>query len=254
MWKNAVKISVVVWICILLMSWASCAHAGIMWWGILGGASSAVCTDANPVGNCTGFVLCQNFQTATTGWDNSETWSVAGTVDPVSTSPALRGTQSASIANSSSISHALSDLAEFYAFARWQFADVTPSAGTTFFKANHGGSQIGSIILNTNGKLSCGHGVSTNTASTALSNTTMYYIWFHHKSDPAGLAGIMTAEVSTTRDYADVNAALGCSVTNGADTDAHTSLLWLQANVDGGAGISIDQILVKETEIGTVCE
>jgi hypothetical protein len=216
--------------------------------------ANASCADAS----CTGFMFCQNFEG--TGYDNSETWTYEtwtekGTVDPDSTSPALRGTQSCAIANTSYIKHDTGGTyTELYSFARYQFADATPTVVTYVYRNQDGTADFGAIRLGTSGKLTCFHGTATTTAETALSDATTYYIWIHFKASTGAGDGIMTATVSTTRNPAEATAALGCSVTNGDDADTNIDSVWFGNSADGGAGVSVDQILVKTTAIGTVCE
>jgi hypothetical protein len=208
------------------------------------------CADSS----CTGFMFCQNFETATTGWDNSETWSTGGTVDPVDTTPTLRGTQSCSIADSSSISHATGGTyTELFTFARYQFADSTPTAAVYIYKNMDGAADFGAVKLLTTGKLICYHGTKTNTAESALSDATTYYVWIHFVKG-TGTDGEMTATVSTTRNPAEATAALGCSVKDGDDADTNIDTVWFGNSAAGGAGVSVDQILVKTSSIGTVCE
>jgi hypothetical protein len=237
-------------IILLFLFIASPVHAGMMM--MTGDGTSAACADAS----CTGFMFCQNFEG--TGYDNSETWTEAGTVDEDSTSPALRGKQSCSLADSSSIRHDTGGTyTELYSFARYQFADATPSISTTIYKQTDGAADFGYVLIQLNtGKLICYHGTASNIASSGLSDATTYYIWFHFKAETSSGAGdgIMTATVSTTRNPADATAALGCSVQNGNDADANIDTVWFMNSVAGGAGVSVDQILVKTTSIGTVCE
>jgi hypothetical protein len=211
--------------------------------------ANASCADAS----CTGFMFCQNFEG--TGYDNSETWKEAGTVDEDYTTIHLRGSQSCSLANSSSIRHDTGGTyTEIYAFARYQFADATPTVETDIYKNTDGAADFGALSLNTAGKLRCRHGTATNTAASALSDATTYYIWIHFKASTGADDGIMTATVSTTRNIAEATAALGCSVENGDDADTNIDTVFFGNTTAGGAGVIIDQVLVKTSAIGTVCE
>lgn len=213
-------------------------------------AAAASCADTS----CTGFVFCQNFETATTGYDNGpETWTAVGSPDPVSASPALRGTQSCLLENSEEIYFTVSDLTEVYAFARYQFADSTPTGATIIFRGQHGTGGLASVTLATTGKLNCYSGTANNQASTGLSSTTTYYIWIRVKANTGANDGITTVTVSTTTNPADANSALGCSVTTGDDADPHFSRIYFSNGAAGGAGVSVDQLLGKTTEIGAVC-
>jgi hypothetical protein len=234
-------------IILLFLFIASPVHAGMMM--MTGDGTSAACADAS----CTGFMFCQNFEG--TGYDNSETWTEAGTVDEDYTTIHLRGSQSCSLANSSSIRHNTGGTyTEIYAFARYQFADATPTASPVIYKNTDGAADFGVLSLNTAGTLKCKHGTQTNTASSALSNATTYYIWIHFKASTGAGDGIMTATVSTTRNIAEATAALGCSVENGDDDDTNIDTVWFGNIADGDAGVIVDQVLVKTSAIGTVCE
>jgi hypothetical protein len=239
-------------IILLFLFIASPVHAGMMM--MTGDGTSAACTDANPVGNCTGFLFCQNFQTETTGYDNGpESWTESGTVNPVSSSPALRGKQSAALSDSSEIYYTIADTTDLYAFARYQFADATPTSATIIFRATHGTGGLAYVTIATTGKLNCYSGTINNQASSALSPTTTYYIWFHATANSGATDGIMTVTVSTTPNISEATAALGCSVTAGDDADAHISRVYFGNGASGGAGVSVDQLLGKTTAIGTVC-
>jgi hypothetical protein len=235
-------------IILLFLFIATPSHAGMMM--MTGDGTSAACADAS----CTGFMFCQNFEG--TGYDNSETWTEAGTVDADDTSPALRGKQSCSLADSSSIRHDTGGTyTELYSFARYQFADATPTSNTVIYKQTDGSADFGLLSLQAStGKLICYHGTQFNIASTGLSDATTYYIWIHFKASTGAGDGIMTATVSTTRNPAEATAALGCSVTNGNDADTNIDTVTFINSVAGGAGVSVDQILVKTSSIGTVCE
>jgi hypothetical protein len=234
-------------IILLFLILATPSHAGMMM--MTGDGTSAACADAS----CTGFMFCQNFEG--TGYDNSETWTEAGTVDEDYTTIHLRGSQSCSLADSSSIRHNTGGTyTEIYAFARYQFADATPTVETDIYKNTDGAADFGALSLNTAGKLRCRHGTATNTAASALSDATTYYIWIHFKASTGAGDGIMTATVSTTRNIAEATAALGCSVENGDDADTNIDTVFFANTTAGGAGVTVDQVLVKTSAIGTVCE
>jgi hypothetical protein len=217
-----------------------------------GGVTSS-CADTS----CTGFLWCQNFETETTGYDRDETWSTSGTVDPAATASPLRGSQSATLADSSTLYRNVTTDGEIYAFGRFSFSDATPSTTTQIFKAVNASSDVGWVSLKSTGVLLCQNGTVSNTASgDALANDTTYYIWIRIKAATSAEAtdGIVTAEVSTTRNRADINATLGCSVTAGDDDDTDiTSIRYMNGSA-GGAGVKIDQLLGRTTSIGDVCE
>lgn len=217
-----------------------------------GGVTSS-CADTS----CTGFLWCQNFETETTGYDRDETWSTSGTVDPAATASPLRGSQSATLANSSTLYRNVTTDGEIYAFGRFSFADATPTTATILFKGMNASSDVGWVSLHSTGKLICQNGTVYNVASgDALTNDTTYYIWIRVKAATSAEAtdGIVTAEVSTTRNRADIDATLGCSVTTGNDDDTDITAIRYMNGAAGGAGVKIDQLLGKTTSIGDVCE
>ena len=215
--------------------------------------TSVACTDANPVGTCTGFMFCQNFEG--TGYDNSETWTEGGTVDEDYTTTVLRGSQSCSLADSSSIRHNTGGTyTEIYAFARYRFADATPTSSTYIYKNLDGSADFGGLKLLTTGRLSCDHGAQSNVSSGSLSSDTTYYIWIHFKASTGAGDGIMSATVSTTRNPAEATAALGCSEEAGDDADTNIDTVYFGSSAAGGAGVIVDQVLVKTSAIGAVCE
>jgi hypothetical protein len=217
-----------------------------------GGVTSS-CADTS----CTGFLWCQNFETETTGYDRDETWSTSGTVDPAATTSPLRGTQSATLADSSTLYRNVTTDGEIYAFGRFSFADSTPTTAIVLFKGVNASSDVGWVSLNSTGKLFCQNGTVSNTASgDALANDTTYYIWIRIKAATSAEAtdGIVTAEVSTTRNRADIDATLGCSVTTGNDDDTDITSIRYMNSAAGGAGVKIDQLLGRTTSIGDVCE
>lgn len=211
--------------------------------------ANASCADAS----CTGFMFCQNFEG--TGYDNSETWTEGGTVDEDYTTTVLRGSQSCSIADSSNIRHDTGGTyTEIYAFARYRFADATPTSSTYIYKNLDGAADFGGLKLSTTGQLSCYHGTKSNVSASSLSADTTYYIWIHFKASTGAGDGIMSATVSTTRNIGEATAALGCNTTNGDDADTNIDTVYFGSSAAGGAGVIVDQVLVNTTAIGTVCE
>lgn len=217
-------------------------------------APPAACADTS----CSGFLYCQNAEG--TGYDNSETWTESGTVDEDATTAPLRGSQSITIADASKITMNITTDGELYAFGRFSSSDVTPDGTGTIFKTTNGGSDVGKVSIlsgGSAGKLYCQNGTATGTATTALQADTTYYIWIHSKAATSAVAddGVITASVSATRNYADINADLGCSVTAGTDDDTDiTSAVYSNASLGTGIVVKVDQLLGKTTSFGDVCE
>jgi hypothetical protein len=232
--------------------------------GIVGGSVAvAGCTDANPAGTCTGFLVCQNFETTaevctTCSEDNSESWvkaltgNGAATVD--STSSPLRGSQSALLTRGTGTAFLRRDFTAsdtIYGFARLQLVDGRPATGQNTILFNNGTSNYGYIYLSTAGKFRIYQGTAYKETVAALADgaTGTLYIWFYYsKESIEGAAdGTYGIKVGTTRTFD----AWDQEGTNGTSVQ---QINRIQINDQYINGITIDQVLVKDTAIGTVCE
>lgn len=208
---------------------------------------------SNPVGTCTGFLVCQNFETETTGYDNSESWTESGTVEAAYTTNPLRGSQSCQVANSSLTRFTQGDQTELYAAFRIRVTDGTPSAQTVFLKFWDGAADAAYIYAIANsGIIQCQHGTKTANISTVLSDGTTYYMWVHYKGNSGDGDGVLNLRIGTTRIYAD--ATENCNITNGDDASTNADGFLLQNSAAGGLVPIFDQVLLKTTAIGDLCE
>jgi hypothetical protein len=207
----------------------------------------AACADSS----CTGFLVCQNFETATTGYDNSETWTETGTVEAAYTTGPLRGSQSCQLSNSSRTYISIGDQTELYVFFRMDMADKTPSLDTIFFSLLDGSADAAKITLLTTGTVSCTHGTKTDTNATPFAAGTNY-IWIHYKGNSGAGDGVLSMHRGSSRIYSEATEI--CSITNGDDASTNSDTFRLTNDDDGGMGPIFDQVLVKTTAIGDVCE
>lgn len=227
---------------------------GIMMIGGGVNAAAPACGDSS----CTGFLFCQNLETATTGWDNGETWTTNGTVDPAYTTSPLRGSQSCSIADSSYIQRAFGGSnTTVYLFGRFKFGDGRPSTTVTILKGYHGTSEIASVSILTSGKLYCAHGTVNNSSAATFADgaSGTYYIWFKMGANSGATDGVMKAWASTSpTDPGEGAGDVHCEVTAGNDADTPIDTVRYMSSAAGGLGLVVDQLLGKTTAIGTVCE
>lgn len=221
--------------------------------------ATVACTDANPAGTCTGFLICQNFETTAETCDpctedNSESWdkTLAGTgAITVDYGTALRGSQSCQVAadgsNSTAIYVTFEGQATVYGFFRVKVNDGRPSS-TNQLISFVGTGSVGNISLMTDGKLRIYNGEAYAASTTALDDgaSGTIYVWFYWTKG-TGDNGTMGIEVSTTRTFGSWEAE---GTTGTATTDMSQIGLISRYVTDA----VFDQVLVKTTAIGTVCE
>jgi len=244
-----------------------------------GGVVSGACTDANPSGNCIGFLTCQNSESCVDGTgdcdalataqnvtlDNAELWTTTigtnGTISSLDTTATiLRETKQVKIfagdagETTSFTSQTFADQTEAYGFFRYKTDQLPATSGSYIFSFNHGATLRCTIgIAVTTNKLRCTQTGGTLSDGSALATGTKYYIWPHWKTG-TGANAICEAWLSTTptvpAGYPDTGQ--NCSSTDGTSNTEHVEKVLIQAT---RTQINyFDQILVKATPIGTVCE
>lgn len=233
---------------ILLIPTLAFARMGPMTFGGISTAPAS-CADSS----CTGFLVCQNFETATTGYDNSESWTETGTVEAAYTTGPLRGAQSCQIgAGGSRISKSLGgDYEELYVFFRMSLADTTPSETTRILSFLEGSADAAKIVIYATGTMACDHGTVNDTNATPFAAGTNY-IWVHYKGNSGASDGVLSLHRGSSRVYSEATEI--CSITNGNDASAHATTFRLEDDAGDGMVVLYDQVLVKTTAIGDVCE
>ena len=233
---------------------------GVLSGANIGPSASAACTDANPVGNCTGFLICQNFEQTVEACDpcaedNSESWdkTLGGdTTANVDYGTALRGDESlliTSVSNTAGIIAAtISGQDTIYGFFRFKTADGQPSNTNDILILSDGSNSIGRVSQIATGKLRMYNGTtyvdSTTTLDDGASGT--FYVWFYWTKG-TGANGTMGIEVNTARTF-------GAWEAEDTDGTATTQVTGIQAKDRYAGGVVFDQILMKTSAIGTVCE
>lgn len=210
-------------------------------------ATTAACADSS----CVGFDICQNFEGA--GYDNSETWDELGGADEDdTTAPVGRDSQQIELIYTTesgrSYASITSRTAYYGHFIYWS-NDATPASDKTIFALGDGTPLT--VINATDGTfgISCG-GDYSYTVST-MSNSTVYHVWVYAAkgtgADAACSLGFSTGRVEVTAGDAFASISTG---TNTANIDA----VQLICDDDAASACYFDQVLLKSTSIGTVCE
>lgn len=166
-----------------------------------GGTGGVSCADSS----CTGFEICQNFETETTGYDNSESWTescgTGATCTEAYTTDPLRGSQSyyfSSGTEVSSVYKAITAGSEYYGMVKVNIdTDNTQDLFGLYSNA------VGKLLIgyNSYNKLQVTYDSLAACGSNDTFNPgTTYYIWFYYKSASAspGGDGIYRVWVSTT--------------------------------------------------------
>jgi hypothetical protein len=234
--------------------------------GVVGGgvpAEGAACADTS----CTGFLVCQNFETSTTGYDNSETWGSSGagaTIDPVYTTTHLRGSQSLRITRAGAnvqvynTSGSLFDAPEAYIHFLYR-TDTIPTDTTRMLLRGitTGSATLFTVELAGSGDGNSGalraYGPATVITTDVLSANTQYHIWIHYKESSGASDGIFSIEF--TADATRVPAGSGNKFNGVTNHNIVNHMIQWMARITIDSMIDIyDQILIKATSIGTVCE
>ena len=208
----------------------------------------AACADSS----CTGFLVCQNFETSTTSndvtLDNSETWVIdAGTPVTNSQTTPLRGTQSLAMDASDTIYFDIGSQTEVYFFFRFRTATASwPNVKDILKFWDSGGASIGRVAVADNEKFVVLFGGATESSATVFSPDTVYYVWGHFKNGTGNAEMHLYISTTRTKDEAEI------TVINLTQTTAMRYLT--VASPLAGLSYIVDQVLVKTTDIGDVCE
>lgn len=243
-------------LCIVLGVSAVCATA----WArmnavVVGGGESAVDT-------CSGYLVCQNFETATTGYDNSESWTETGTVEAAYATGPARGSQSCQVTNGSRGNArskiTISSASELWGHYRYKVSDATPTTALYGFEIFNGTTAIGSVRLLTSGLIRGSQGTPTGTASAGneLSDNTWIHIWWYWKAESVDTAadGIMTIWQGTTLNRDEATQVV--NITTGT-AEATADGVAVESEAASGSDTAIgyfDQVMVKTSEFTTVPE
>jgi hypothetical protein len=132
------------------------------------------------------FLVNQNFETPTTGYDNGETWTGAGTgtIDPDHTGTVIVGTQSLQINLSGQTgSTYVAFTAQGSLFCKFQFRAASTNTGNqTIATIRNGTTTLGTLLLiGANRTLrAVAAGGSNASSSATIATGTNIYIWFEY--------------------------------------------------------------------------
>ncbi len=229
----------------------------------LASISNAAVTNNSTYASCTGFLICQNFETATTGYDNSESWTESvpsgATVSPIDTTATiLRGTQQLKIiGGSAAVASTYHDWAsgktEAWAHFLFKTPDATPAQASMIFAfRSSSGSNTGTVVLRSNAVLRVqqGSGTAVDTVST-LSDNTAYRIFVHWVKSTGANDGIMEVEFTNTATTSPSWAGNAYAICNTGNVTSNTQQAFV-SSAAGGMTNYWDYILVDDAAITNV--
>lgn len=204
---------------------------------------------------CTSKLICQNFETATSGWDNGpESWTAAGNYSAAYTTVHLRGNQSGALwlnGSFTSPTFTASDTIYFH-FRLRLVADVTPSYDQDFFQILNSTTTIAKTTLKTDGRYTCRTGTaSIGTGSITPSANTDYHVWgaYQKSTSSNGFIKIYIGTDTSKPASADCTSQNSLSSTSQAD-----NIKFVYSNANDTNTMILDQIIVSTTEFTTVSE
>ncbi len=235
---------------------------GIFFWPVSVQAFSAAINAASGVSaaaasECTGYVVCQNWEGV--GEDNSESWTVVsgGINEDYTTAPSpLRGSQSVSVIYSGAIAYydspAFTNADEVWGHTLFNTSDNLTDFGSDIIRVyNSVGTKVMGVSIGTDNKLIISNGTLNSSAgATVLSQSTTYRIWFYYKKG-TGSNGISTLWLDLASNGTSRPGSSEATKTNGnATTQAdHAGL------VNGNNELFVaDQYYIKLSEFTTVLE
>lgn len=236
-------------LCIILLSAIPSFSFSPAIQSVIGSSTVSSCGDSS----CTGFLVCQNFEG--TGYDNSESWTEAGTGtkdEDYTTSPApLRGSQSLYISGSTANAYIAAAASEVWGHFILQVSDGEPSSDSFILLL---ASTNVTVKLLTTGYLKIYHGTANATSTTtqfADGAITPVRIWYYYKKSSGSNDGVFTIWISSlSTKTRPASPEVTMSTGNYTGDTTNFSLYIGTTSTD----IIIDQALVKTSEFTTVCE
>lgn len=208
------------------------------------------------VGGGVSYLVNQGFEG--TGYDNSETWTEAGTgtIDEDYTTSPIVGSQSLRItlaAQTGSTYAAFTAQDTVYFFARLRFDSITGGASRTLATFRDGSATVhASLQHSTSGVLRVSAtGGTANNSTDALPTATDIYVWFEYVKG-TGTNAIARAGWSTdgTKPTLSAGAAKAC-VSNDGTSTAQASRIYLGHSASSTIDTVWDKTLVDDAVIGS---
>jgi hypothetical protein len=204
------------------------------------------------------YIIDQNFETATTGYDNSESWTEAGTgtVEAAQTSGPILGSQSLNIITSAQTGSTFTSLgsaiANFYVFMRLRINSWNAASQSLAFIRTSGASDRATLQLTATRLMRVLNAGGTLNASTdVVPLSTDIYVWFEYEkgSGVNAIARFGWSSDGTKPTITAAGAKTGES-TNGTGV-ADTQRLYLGNDSSCTYDITFDHVLVDDVTIGS---
>lgn len=210
-----------------------------------------------PAGTSPTYLVKQNFETATTGYDNEETWVTAsGSPNPAYTGEILLGTQSLRATEAAAagrvrteFSSGIDEVHAYFLFRR--DGGGQPGGARTFFTFSTAGadSQQVAVQYGTTGALTiiCGTANLTTVSGTSVDQT--YHVWVGYTKGTGANAFAYVAfstdgtKPSSGNQYREV--------TNGSSTNQVGRIYLGLAATNAAADLIFDKVLVDDVAIGS---
>lgn len=196
----------------------------------------------------------QNFETATTGYDNGETWTTStGSPSPASTATVLLGTQSLSLNSTSTGTRVRSDFGdkdEVWVYFRLQIQGTSPGGDRRIMSiSQNGGSTEAYSLFMTSGRALKLNSAGPNTTNVLSLNTT-YHIWFHALRNLGTNIGYM--EVGFSTDGTKPTSGNSWKELTGLSSTTLCGRIWLGCDQTNTASPYIfDSVLIDDVPIGS---
>jgi hypothetical protein len=199
------------------------------------------------------YLIEENFETPTTGYDSGVTWTESGTVDPDNSTTPLVGSQSCLLSGSyANITGDFTGQTDVWAYGRFKPVDfwtgdtsyagifALRSAGAEYLlsvnvRYDSGSGGKGEVVLYANG-------AASSASSTLLDRATEYHIWVRYVESGTCILAMST---SATRPSVDGSGAVYLTKTGGTGTASEV----LVGNIQNEP-MRADRILVSTSEIG----
>jgi hypothetical protein len=204
---------------------------------------------------CGGYLLCENFETPTTGYDNPQglTWTAVpanGIINPAYVTGPLRGSQSLRIYAADY--HDGTDTVSFtggsprYSAFRLKLITYPTDYTNLVYLMDASGNVLTKLETNNAGRIRMVHGSVVVDPGITLSTSTLYYVWIEYTKG-TGSNGTLNGYYSTTTTKP---GSPTWSITTGTSTADAAKLQFHIAN--GPAEYLIDQIIVDSSSIGSM--
>ena len=204
-------------------------------------SNTATVAKATPPAGGASYLVNQNFETATTGYDNSESWTEAGTgtVEAANTATVIVGSQSLRVNLSAQTGTTYASFtAQAALYTKFRFQVASTNGGNQVFATIRDGATVlatytmagGSRVLRATAA-----GGANGTSTSAVPLDTPLYVWLEYEAGPGTLsvARIGWATTDTKPSMASTDAKTGVSTSTSAPAGTSANRLYL-GNTNSG--------------------